>query len=155
VRISVAATFAAGLAAAVAFAPPAAEAAGKLAIVEPWARATPGTSQTGAVYLTIRSAEADRLVAAATPVAKKAEMHATEMSGMVMRMRPLAAVTLPAGRSVAFAPGGMHIMLEGLKAPLRAGQSFPLTLTFAKAGPQTVTVVVGPVGATGPPAAAH
>jgi copper(I)-binding protein len=47
----------------------------------------------------------------------------------------------------------MHIMLVGLKAPLREGQSFALTLTFAKAGPQTVTVMVGKVGAMGPPPA--
>jgi periplasmic copper chaperone A len=68
-------------------------------------------------------------------------------------MRPLAGVTIPAGHPVAFVPGGMHIMLDGLKGPLREGQTFPLTLTFAKAGPQTVTVTVGKIGAMRPPPA--
>jgi periplasmic copper chaperone A len=128
---------------------------GQIEIGQPWARATPGMAQTGAVYLTIRSPTADRLVAASTPVAKAAQFHESEMAGMVMKMRPLAAVAIPAGRPVAFKPGGMHIMLVGLKAPLRAGASFPLTLSFAKAGQETVTVAVGKVGAMGPPPGPH
>ena len=87
------------------------------------------------------------------PGVARAELHEHAMAGMVMKMRPLAGLAIPAGQTVALAPGGMHIMLVGLKAPLREGQSFPLTLTFAKAGPQTVTVMVGKVGAMGPPPA--
>jgi periplasmic copper chaperone A len=75
------------------------------------------------------------------------------MTGMVMQMRPIAGVTIPEGQKVALKPGGMHVMLIGLKAPLRQGQTFPLTLTFAKAGPETVTVVVGKIGAMSPPSA--
>jgi copper(I)-binding protein len=75
------------------------------------------------------------------------------MAGMVMKMRRLAGVAIPAGQTVALAPGAMHLMLVGLKAPLREGQSFALTLTFAKAGRQTVMVRVGKVGAMGPPPA--
>ena len=154
-RIAIIAAFAACLATACAAAEQPGQTAPRIEITQPWARATPGTSHIGAVYLTIRSAAADRLVAASTPVAARAELHESAMAGMVMKMRPLAAVAIPAGQSVAFAPGGMHIMLVGLKAPLRAGQSFPLTLTFAKAGPQTVTVMIGKVGAMGPPPPAH
>ena len=102
------------------------------------------------------SPTADRLVAASTPVADKAELHTMSMSGMVMKMRPIAGVNIPAGQKVTLAPGGMHIMLIGLKKPLQAGQSFPLALTFAQAGTRTVEVAVEKVGATGPaPAAAH
>jgi periplasmic copper chaperone A len=154
-RISTLARFAFCLALTGVAAAPAGHADGSVAVVQPWARATPGMSQTGAVYLTLRSAHADRLVGAATPVAQSAELHEMEMAGMVMKMRPLAGVTIPAGRPVVFSPGGKHIMLMGLKAPLRPGETFPLTLTFAKAGQETVTVTVGKVGAMGPPAAQH
>src|SRR5579883_501796 len=107
---------------------------GGLVVDNAWARATPGHSDFGAAYLTIRSPTADRLVAVATPVAHKAELHTMEMSGMVMKMRPVAGIDIPAGKAVTLAPGGFHVMLTGLAKPLRAGQSFPLTLTFAKAG---------------------
>jgi hypothetical protein len=123
---------------------------GQLTVDNAWARATPGKSETGAAYVTIRSPTADRLVAASTPVAKKAELHTMTMSGMVMKMRPVAGVDVPAGQTVTLAPGGLHVMLMGLKQPLHAGQSFPLTLTFAKAGARTVDVAVETVGATGP-----
>ena len=123
---------------------------GQLAVDNAWARATPGKSTTGAAYVTIRSPTADRLVAASTPAASKAELHTMSMSGMVMKMRPLAGVDIPAGQPVTLAPGGMHIMLIGLKQPLQAGQSFPLTLSFDKAGTRTVAVAVEKVGAPGP-----
>lgn len=125
---------------------------GGLAVDNAWARATPGKSTTGAAYVTIRSPTADRLVAASTPVADKAELHTMSMSGMVMKMRPVAGVDIPAGQPVTLAPGGLHIMLTGLNQPLKAGQSFPLTLTFDKAGTRTVAVAVENVGATGPAA---
>jgi periplasmic copper chaperone A len=129
---------------------------GQLRVENAWARATPGGSQIGAAYLTIQSPTVDRLVAASTPVARKAELHTMEMSGMVMKMRPLAGVDIPAGQSVSLVPGGMHIMLLGLKQPLKPGQSFPLTLRFAKAGTRTVNVAVETAGAAGPtPAAQH
>lgn len=126
---------------------------GALEVNHAWARATPGKSDIGAAYLTIRSPTADRLVGASTPVAKEAQLHTMTMSGMVMKMRPLAAVNIPAGQPIALAPGGVHVMLIGLKSPLKPGQSFPLTLTFAKAGKRTVDVAVEPVGAGGPAAA--
>jgi copper(I)-binding protein len=152
-RIAIAAAFAAGIAMAGAAAQPG-EAPGRIEIGQPWARATPGAARVGAVYLTIRSAAGDRLLSASSPVAA-AELNESAMAGMVMNMRRLTGVALPAGQRVAVAPGGMHMMLVGLKAPLREGQSFPLTLTFAKAGRQTVTVVVGKVGTMGPPPPAH
>jgi periplasmic copper chaperone A len=154
-RIAILAAFAMGLALAGAASAQNGQSAGRIEIVQPWARATPGMAQTGAVYLTIRSPAADRLVSASSPVAEKAELHEMAMTGMVMKMRPLASVTIPAGHLVTFKPGGMHIMLVGLKAPLRPGQTFPLTLNFAKAGPETVSVTVGKIGAMAPPPAQH
>ena len=115
-----------------------------------WAGATPGKSENGVAYVTITSPTADRLVSASTPVAKKAELHTMSMQGMVMKMRPISGVDIPAGQPVSLKPGGEHIMLMGLNGPLREGQSFPLTLTFEKAGAREVTVPVGKAGAAGP-----
>jgi copper(I)-binding protein len=123
---------------------------GQLEIKAPWARSTPGHAENGAAYLTIVSPTADRLTAASSPVAKTVELHTMSMEGGVMKMRPLAAIDIPAGRTVTLSPGGMHIMLLGLTRPLREGQSFPLTLSFDNAGPRQVTVAIEKVGAKGP-----
>ena len=102
----------------------------------------------GATYATITSPAQDRLVGTETPAAARAELHTMTMDGTVVRMRPVeGGIALPAGQPVALAPGGLHIMLMDLKAPLQAGQSFPLTLRFEHAPAQTVTVTVEPIGA--------
>lgn len=126
---------------------------GQLEIDNAWARATPGGAAIGAAYVTIRSPTADKLVAASAPVAKKAELHTMSMEGMVMKMRPIAGLDIPAGQAVTLSPGGTHIMLVGLAKPLKTGQTFPLTLTFEKAGSRTVNVTVEKIGAMGPAAA--
>jgi copper(I)-binding protein len=126
----------------------------QLDVANAWAGATPGKAENGAAYVTITSPAADRLVSASTPVAKKAELHTMSMQGMVMKMRPVSGVDIPAGQAVTLKPGGEHIMLMGLNQPLREGQSFPLTLNFEKAGPRTVTVTVEKAGAKGPGPAA-
>ena len=123
---------------------------GQLEVSDAWARATPAKAENGVAYLTIRTPTPDRLVSVSSPVAKKAELHTMEMAGMVMKMRPLAGLDIPAGQSVTLKPGGEHIMLMGLNGRLREGQSFPLTLTFEKAGAREVTVPVGKAGAAGP-----
>ena len=122
-------------------------------IEQAWARATPGGATTGAAYLTIESREADRLVAVETPVAGRAELHSHAMESGVMKMRPVDGVAVGPGQPATLKPGGDHIMLVGLTEPLRAGQSFPLTLYFAKAGTMQVTVAVEAAG-TGPTPAA-
>ena len=128
----------------------------QLEVENAWARATPGQAENGAAYLTITSPTADRLVSASTPVAKTAQLHTMSLQGMVMKMRPISGVDIPAGQPISLKPGGDHIMLMGLEQPLREGQSFPLTLDFEKAGARTVTVNVEKVGAKGPgPAAAQ
>lgn len=122
---------------------------GSIEITDAWARATPGIMENGAAYLTIRSAAADQLIGAATPIAKNAGPHEMTSDSGIMRMRPLAAIDLPAGRPVTLRPGAVHIMLQGLDRPLRAGESFPLTLRFKKAGSREVMVVVEKAGAMG------
>ena len=119
----------------------------QLEVSNAWARATPGKAENGAAYVTILSPTPDRLLSASSPAAKKAELHTMEMAGMVMKMRPLAGLDIPAGQPVALKPGGEHIMLIGLQQPLREGQSFTLTLNFEKAGARTVSVAVEKAGA--------
>jgi copper(I)-binding protein len=120
-------------------------------VAQPWARATPGGATTGAVYLTVTDHGApDRLIGASTPVAGMAMIHESYTEGGISKMRMLDGVQLAPNKPVTFHPGALHIMLEGLKAPLKVGGSFPLTLTFEKAPPQTVTVTVLKAGAAGP-----
>jgi periplasmic copper chaperone A len=118
-------------------------------IMAPWARATPGGAKNGAAYMTIlnKGKEADRLVAVSTTVAKTAAMHRTETENGVMKMLAVDAVDVRAGSQAVFKPGGYHVMLMDLKQPLVEGESFPMTLTFEKAGIITVTVKVQKIGA--------
>ena len=116
-------------------------------VSHPWARASAGNARNGAVFLTVTGAgTADKLVAASTPVSETAELHETIDDKGIMKMRPLAALALEPGKAVTLAPGGPHVMLMGLKAPLKQGDTFPLTLRFARAGPVTVTVTVEAIG---------
>jgi periplasmic copper chaperone A len=121
-----------------------------VSVTQAWARATPGQSTIGTAYATLTAPADDRLLSVATPVAGVAEIHLHTMDNGVMKMRQVDAVPLPAGQAVTLTPGGYHIMLTDLKQPLVAGQSFPLTLTFEKAGPVETKVMIGGVGASGP-----
>ena len=129
-----------------------AQASPPIEISHAWARATPASAANGAVYLTITNhgTADDRLTGASTAVASKAQMHITLNENGVMKMRPLAEVPIKAGGSAQFKPDGMHIMLLGLKHPLKAGDSFPLTLTFDKAGTVETMVKVEKTGAAPP-----
>ncbi|MEX2449846.1 MAG: copper chaperone PCu(A)C [Rhodospirillales bacterium] len=130
-----------------------------LRIEIPWARATPPGVKNGAVYMSVanRGATADRLIAAASPIAGKADLHTHIKEGDIMRMRRIDGLAVPPGATAVLEPGGYHIMLMGLKKPLTRGDRFPLTVTFEKAGTVTVEVTVGKTGATTPesPASRH
>jgi copper(I)-binding protein len=117
-----------------------------LRIEHPYARPTPPGARTGGAYLMIdnRGNEPDRLLRVATPAAGAAEIHSMTMEGNVMRMRAVAAVEIPAHATTALKPGGYHVMLMDLKQPLVAGETIPLSLTFAKAGRIDVTARVEP-----------
>ncbi len=121
-----------------------------IAVQQPWARATPTGAKTGAVYMTLdnKSANADRLTGGSSDVADKVQIHEMKVANGVMQMRELPdGLPVPAGGSVVLKPGSYHVMLIGLKKPLTAGETFPLTLTFAKAGNISVTVAVQAIGA--------
>lgn len=123
---------------------------GAIMIDHPWARATiPNRPGAAYVKLSNMGGEADRLVAAATAAAGRAELHTHIMDGDVMKMRRIEAIEVPAGGGVALEPGGHHIMLFDLAAPLKEGASFPMTLTFEKAGAVEVTVTVQAMGSSG------
>lgn len=115
-----------------------------------WARAT--STANGAVYLTVtnQGPTDDRLTGVSTPAATKAELHTSLVENGVMKMRPIPDLPVKAGAKVEFKPEGKHIMLLGLKHPLAAGDTFPLTLTFDKAGAVETMVTVRKPGASGP-----
>jgi len=116
----------------------------EIEIGHPWARPTAPAATVGAAYLSLKNTGKtdDRLVAAASPAAEKVELHSMTMTDGVMKMRQLPSIELHAGKSVALAPGGLHLMLIGLKEPLKAGMRIPATLTFERAGDVTVELAV-------------
>ncbi len=123
--------------------------AGALTIETPWARASAGSA--AGAFLTIRNEGADdRLLAVTSPAAGDVQLHVTIKEGDVMKMRPMDGLDLPAQGQAVLQPGGSHIMLMGLKAPLKEGDSLPLTLHFAKAGTVDVVAQVLKAGASGP-----
>jgi copper(I)-binding protein len=116
-----------------------------------WARASvQGQTGTGA-FMRLVSKENTRLVRAETPVAGVTEVHEMKMEGDVMRMRAVPMLALPAGQAVELKPGGYHLMLMDLKAPLAKGSSVPITLVFEDAkGQQTRQSVTVPVATSAP-----
>lgn len=123
---------------------------GDLEVDHPWSRATVPNAKVAAGYLTIKNSgsEADRLVAIATDIAGKAEIHEMAIdSAGVMTMRPLgAALEIPAGGEVKLAPKGLHVMFMDLKQQLKEGESIMATLTFEKAGTLDVEFAVDKMG---------
>jgi copper(I)-binding protein len=116
---------------------------GNIAIAHPHSRPTVGDLGTAGVYMTFKNTgAADRLLSATTAASSSVEIHNMSMDGGMMRMRKLDGIDLPAGGTVVLALGGLHIMVFGLKAPLRAGASFPLELSFKNAGKMLVQVKV-------------
>jgi copper(I)-binding protein len=115
-----------------------------------WARAAPAGHE-GAVYLTITDGGApDTLTSVTTSVAAEAAVHQSIDDHGVMKMRPVGPLRIESGKPVTLAPGGYHIMLSGLKQSLKQGDSFPITLNFAKAGPVTAIATVTKAGAAMP-----
>lgn len=131
-----------------------------IAITDAWARTSPMNAQYGAAYMTIVSPVDDALIAASvdSSVAAKVELHETVAAettmpettmpgttmpgGGMMEMRPVDRIALPAGNPVLLVPGGYHVMLIDLAAPLQVGTSISMTLNFEKSGTQTVSVPV-------------
>jgi copper(I)-binding protein len=116
-----------------------------------WARATPPGAKIAAGYMTIRndSASADRLVSASSPAAARVQTHVTKTEGGISRMREVKGYDIPANGSFELTPGGSHLMLVDIKAPLKAGERVPLVLRFQHAGEMKVELEVRPLGASG------
>ena len=117
---------------------------GTLLIGHPWSRPTAAGMPMGVAYLSItnKGKDSDALIAASTPAAARVEMHRTAIADGVARMRPVESVTIAPGTTTRIEPGGIHLMLVDLKAPLQAGARIPLDLTFRTAGRVTVQVDV-------------
>ena len=113
-------------------------------VIHPWARATPPGAPTGAVYVRLekRDPGTARLLSASAEVADKAELHTHLTEDGVMKMRPVDAIEVAQGAPAELAPGGLHVMLVGLKQPLVDGMKFPMDLEFEGLGKVTIQVHV-------------
>jgi len=114
-----------------------------------WIRQPPPGADVAAVYLSLQNVGTAtvRLTGAESPVAAMVMMHETVEAGGQSRMRALSAVTLAPGASVAFTPGGRHIMLHGLTHALQVGERVPLVLVFAGGIRLHVLALVRPLSA--------
>ncbi len=132
-----------------------------MSVRDPWVRAavatgaqaTSGTSAdhhstpgggTSAAYFTLvnTSNQDDALIRVESDIATSIELHQTSIQDGIMRMRPVEEVVIPARGTVAFAPGGLHVMFVGLTRDLRAGETLTLTLHLRHAGTITVQAQV-------------
>jgi len=103
------------------------------------------TSKTGAVYMSIMNMgkQNDALISISTPVATSAMLHESKDENGVMKMEMLDQLEIPAGEAIDIQPGHMHIMLMGLKAPLKIGDHLMLNMVFKVSGNISVDTIVG------------
>ena len=113
----------------------------RISVSDAWARETVAGQTSAAAYLTIASqGGGDRLIAASSPAAEAAMLHTTVMTDGIARMRMLPdGLPIESGETLRLAPKGAHVMLTGLRTPLREGATFELRLRFARSGEQVVT----------------
>jgi copper(I)-binding protein len=113
-----------------------------------WVRGMVESQQATGAFMSITSKAPARLVAAQSPAAPVVELHQTTMEGGVMRMRPVEAIELPAGKAVELKPGGYHVMLMQVPRPLKEGDTVPVTLVVeGKDGKRQTVEVKAPVKA--------
>jgi periplasmic copper chaperone A len=121
-----------------------------LHIEHPFTRATPPGAKVAGAFMAIanQGKDADRLIKVASPAADLVQIHEMAVDGGIMKMRAVQGVDLKPNTTTELRPGGFHVMLEGLKQPLKQGDNIPLTLTFEKAGSINVQLIVEAMGAT-------
>ena len=120
-------------------------------VKDAWVRGTVAPQKATGAFMQITSATGGKLVSASSPAAGVVEIHEMAMEGNTMKMRAVPAVDLPAGKAVDLKPGGYHVMLMDLKAPLAADSTVPLTLTFKDAkGVESKLELKVPVSAKAP-----
>ncbi|PTX56717.1 hypothetical protein C8N43_1379 [Litoreibacter ponti] len=124
-------------------------------ITDSYARSASPAAKTGAAFITLMnmSGEDDRLIDAASPAAKRVELHTHEMQDGIARMIHVEdGFPVAAGEMIMMERGGQHVMMMGLTGALEQGAMVPVTLTFEKAGEIEVMV---PVDLERKPAAGH
>ena len=123
----------------------------QITVSDAWTRATAPGAKVAAGYMSIRNGgkSADRLLSASSPAAAKVETHLTVKDGDIFRMREVKGYDIPAGGSFELKPGGAHLMLVNVKAPLKEGDKVPLMLRFERAGEVKAELQVGRITATG------
>lgn len=114
----------------------------QVAVKNPWVRATVAQQKATGAFMQITSPKAAKLVSASSAVAGVTEIHEMTMNNNVMRMRAIPGLELPAGKTVELKPGGYHVMLMDLKAPVSEGQKVPVSLVFEHADGKRETVEV-------------
>jgi hypothetical protein len=111
--------------------------AGDIEISGAWTRASAPGQETAGVDMSITSEQPATLVGVSSPAAKSGELHTMTSENGMMKMREVKAIELPAGKRVSLRESGYHLMLFGLKAPLKEGETVPLTLSV-RVGKQNV-----------------
>jgi copper(I)-binding protein len=129
------------------------DALAELKVVNPWVRATPGTARISAGYAElVNTGESDdQLVSVSSPMSPMIEMHESKSNNGIMSMSPVNAISISAQGREVLEPGGYHLMIMQLAEPLKAGDTIPLTFTFAKQGDVRVDAKVAPLAATSAP----
>ncbi len=117
-------------------------AAAQTRVEDPWVRATVAGQPSSGAFMRITADTDSALLSVASPVAKDVQIHEMSMTNDVMRMGPVDAVPLPAGKTVALDPDGYHVMLMGLNGQIKEGDQVPLTLTVKNANGETEVVNV-------------
>jgi len=129
---------------------------GQTRVNDPWVRGTVAQQKATGAFFSITSVGGGKLVSASSPAAGVVEIHEMKMDGSTMQMRAIPALDLPAGKAVDLKPGGYHVMLLDLKAPLAAGSSVDLTLVVeGKDGKRETVLVKAPVRALGAAMSEH
>ena len=119
-------------------------------VKDAWVRGTVAQQMATGAFFSITSTGGGKLLSAASPAASVVEIHEMVMDGSTMKMRAVPALDLPAGKAVELKPGGYHVMMMDLKAPLAAGQSIDMTLVVeGKDGKRETMAVKVPVRALG------
>lgn len=112
-------------------------------VSDAWCRPTPNGGRVAGCYVTLTAATDDRLVGSSSPAAATLQLHEMSTEGGMMKMGEIqGGLPLPGGQSVTLAPGGNHLMLIGLTAPLVEGATVPVTFDFATAADVTVQAAV-------------
>jgi hypothetical protein len=114
----------------------------QVVVKDAWVRATVPQQKASGAFFQITSAKDAKLVDVKCDVAMMCEMHEMAMENNVMKMREIDSLVLPAGKTVELKPGGFHLMLMGLKAPIKAGEEITLSLTIEGKDKKRETIVV-------------